>query len=332
MFYGPILQEVNQRQKRPIATTRVVREVNIDFDLNRNNFNGWLRSWKMSVPEGYQYRSGFLQFAQKTKTRFINLIENEIASLESIKTQFGLLVKFSIVRDEKTQYMEHYFAQRGNAVFTRNNEALVNRTFNRFIDEVKGEIEAWIQRGSGWVIEGIVAAYVNVERYEPLRGGSYMPLPKNLQNKKAIINVQNRDNQCLRWAIRAALFPALLGVKVAKTSSYPTEDGLNFAGIDFPTPVSQIVKLERQNPNLAINVFGWEKDNVTVPRISEKDGSIPRINLMVTHQGENIHYSYVKRLTALLYDQSKNSNSKHVCERCLQGYSKIDLLERQTRV
>ena len=155
-----------------------------------------------------------------------------------------------------------------------------------------------------------------------------MPLPKKLQNKKTIINVQNRDNQCLRWALRAALFPAPLGVKVTRTSGYPTEDGLNFAGIDFPTPVSQIVKLERQNPNLAINVFGWGKDNVTVHRISEKDGSIPRINLMVTQQGENTHYSYVKRLTALLYDQSKNSNSKHFCERCLRGYSRIDLLER----
>ena len=41
-----------------------------------------------------------------------------------------------------------------------------------------------------------------------------------------------------------------------RTSSYPTEDGLNFTGIDFPTPVSQIDRLERQNPNLAINVFG----------------------------------------------------------------------------
>ena len=66
-----------------------------------------------------------------------------------------------------------------------------------------------------------------------------------------------------------------------RTSSYPTEDGLNFAGIDFPTPVSQIGRLERQNPNLAINVFGWENDRVIVHRISEKDGEIPRINLML---------------------------------------------------
>ena len=30
------------------------------------------------------------------------------------------------------------------------------------------------------------------------------------------------------------------------------------------TPVSQIDKLERQNPNRAINVFGWDKEQVLV--------------------------------------------------------------------
>jgi len=148
------------------------------------------------------------------------------------------------------------------------------------------------------------------------------PLPEKLKNKKAIINIQNRDNQCLRWAILAALFPASRGTNPQRTSSYPTNDGLNFEGIDFPTPVSQIDKLERQNPDLAMNVFGWDKEQVIVHRISEQDGNIPRINLMITKQGDNTHYSYVKRLTALLFDQSKNSNSKHFCERCLHGYSR----------
>ena len=133
---------------------------------------------------------------------------------------------------------------------------------------------------------------------------------------------------CRRWAIRAALFPAPRGLNPQRPSSYPTIDGLNFEGIDFPTLVSQIDKLERQNPNLAINMFGWEKEQVIVHRISEKGGNTPRINLMITKKGDNTHCSYVKRLTALLYDQSKNSNSKHFCECCLHGYSRKDLLER----
>jgi len=60
----------------------------------------------------------------------------------------------------------------------------------------------------------------------------------------------------LRWAIGAALFPALRGRNPLRPSTYPTNDGLNFEVIDFPTPVSQIDRLERQNLNLAINLFG----------------------------------------------------------------------------
>ena len=107
-----------------------------------------------------------------------------------------------------------------------NTDILIN-LLNQFIDEVKGEIEAWSERGSGWIMGKILEAFINVAQYRPLRGGSYMPLPKKLQNKKAIINVQNRDNKCLRWALRAALFPPSRGVKVMRTSSYPTQDGLN---------------------------------------------------------------------------------------------------------
>jgi len=204
----------------------------------------------------------------------------------------------------------------------------LNHVFNQFVDEVRSEIEAWSERGSGWVVDKILEAIINVAQYQPLNGGSYMPLPEKLKNKKAIINIQNRDNQCLRWAIRAALFPASRGTNPQRTTSYPTNDGLNFEGIDFPTPVSQIYKLERQNPNLAINVFGWDKEQVIVHRISEQDGNIPRINLMLTKQGDNTHYSYVKRLTALLYDQTRHNESKHFGERCLHGYSRKELLER----
>jgi len=62
---------------------------------------------------------------------------------------------------------------------------------------------------------------------------------------------------------------------VARTSSYPTEDSLNFTGIEFLTPISQINKLEKQNPKLAINVFGWEKDCVIVHRLSKKEEDLP---------------------------------------------------------
>ena len=43
--------------------------------------------------------------------------------------------------------------------------------------------------------------------YKPLRGISYIPLPKELANKKAIINLKNNDNLCFKWAVTRALNP-----------------------------------------------------------------------------------------------------------------------------
>ena len=318
MFYGEILQEDNQRLRPPIRPRR-----RLDFEIEQNNFNQWLRVWKMRVPGDNR---DLLKFFQKTKSRFEDVCREEVKELRSVKIQFGILVSFYINRNGEVERMEHYFNHMQPIVMNEHNIDTLNNMLNRFVEEVRGEIEAWSQRGSGWVVDEILEAFINVAQYQPLNGGSYMPLPEKLKNKKAILNIQNRDNQCLRWAIRAALFTPRGDMR--RPSSYPTNDGLNFEGIDFPTPVSQIDKLERQNPNLALNVFGWENEQVIVYRISEKEGNSPRINLMITKQGDNTHYSWVKRLTALLYDQNRHNESKHFCERCLHGYSRKELLER----
>ena len=318
MFYGPI--EENQGLPTPISPS-----IRGGFEIVRNNFNEWLRVWKMQPTRN---NKDLFKFFQKTRNSFINVCTNEVETMKSVKIQFSLLVRFYMIRDEKLQQMDHYFNRMWPVILNEHNMDILTTSLNKFIDEVKGEIEAWSERGSGWIMDKILEAFINVAQYQPMRGGSYIPLPTKLKNKKAVLNIQNIDNECIRWALRGALFPAPRGRNPIRPSSYPTEDGLNFTGIDFPTPVSQIDRLERQNQNLAINVFGWEKGQVVVHRISEKGGEVPRINLMLTKQGENTHYSYVKRLTALLYDQNRHNESKHFCERCLHGYKMRDLLER----
>ena len=233
-------------------------------------------------------------------------------------------VKFLIERDGEMQYMEHYFRENEPHVFNRHDEELIKQEFDRFIERTKGEIESWSEKGSGWVLERIMRAYVNVARYQPLRGGNYMDLPQKLKNKKAIINVRNRDNECLKWVLRAALFPVPNGKKSNRPSYYPVNDGIDYEGIDFPTPVKQIDKLEAQNKNLAINVFGWENNCVIVHRISKKEANVPRINLMLIESGEIQHYCYVKRENALLFDQTKKRAAKHYCMMCLTGFSRED--------
>jgi hypothetical protein len=46
-----------------------------------------------------------------------------------------------------------------------------------------------------------------INKYIPLTGASYIPLPKVLANKKAIINVQNDDDECFTRSVLSALHP-----------------------------------------------------------------------------------------------------------------------------
>lgn len=103
--------------------------------------------------------------------------------------------------------------------------------------------------------------------------------PKKFQNKKAIINVQSkRNNEFLKWAIRASLFSAPKGKNPCRTTSYPTEDRISYSRIAFPTPLKDLDKLEAQNENIALNVFGWN-GRVTVHRITNKPKWKPVITL-----------------------------------------------------
>ena len=43
--------------------------------------------------------------------------------------------------------------------------------------EILFRIDAWINEGSGWIIESIESQYINTSAYQPLVGSSYIDLP-----------------------------------------------------------------------------------------------------------------------------------------------------------
>ena len=52
---------------------------------------------------------------------------------------------------------------------------------------------------------------------------------------------------------------------------------------------------------------------------------------MLIESGDIQHYCYVKKVSALLFDQSHNRNAKHYCMLCLTGFSRADLLEEHEK-
>ena len=217
------------------------------------------------------------------KSIITSQIKHDIKEFNGIKFSVGLSIQF--FHDEGNGKQKQVIGQNHgeqSAIFDDNK-------VDEFYDSQVAYLQTWIEKftntASGLEIAHCIKLYLNIAKFEPLKGSSYIPLPEALANKKAIINLKNDDNKCLEWALLSALYHD--SNNPSKISSYKKHLGvLNMDGIDFPTPISQISRVEKKN-NLAINIYGatvspkLEKINVCPYHISEQPTERQRINLLL---------------------------------------------------
>jgi len=111
------------------------------------------------------------------------------------------------------------------------------------------EEDNYTSKGSGFTLQSIDGLLLGVYKYSPMGGSSYMPLPNDIKNKKAVINPQNTDQQCFKWAILARYVSGNAKNKVAENYA-SIEEKYNFNGLTSPTPIAEIKTFEKYNPNV----------------------------------------------------------------------------------
>ena len=195
--------------------------------------------------------------------------------------------------------------------------------------QILNKIQKWISKGSGWTIKSVDGHFINVIKYRPLRGHSYIALPEELQNPaKGIINMKNNDNECFRWCHIRHLLPQDKDPQRIKKCDKKYVEKLDYSGIEFPVSVKQYNKIEKQN-NIRVNVFGYEEKQPYVIYVSkEKFNSC--LNLLLITEGEVWHYCLLKDFNKFMYNQTKHKGRKHFCMYCLQGFSSERVLNNHT--
>ena len=187
--------------------------------------------------------------------------------------------------------------------------------------QLEKHVDKFTKNGSGWTLESVMSLSVNIAKYTPLKGASHIDLPKYLKDKKAIVNVKNQDDECLKWALLAALHPAKKDPQ--RVNKYMQFKELRFTGVDFPVPLSQMPKVERLN-NLAINVFGYSKQAGIHPLYLSKDHTRDPINLLLITEVKDgktkSHYSWIKDFNRLCCDQNKHGGKTFFCTRCISPH------------
>ena len=293
--FDPILAQVPHKSLRSAVPKEQYLDDILDFSFDKKEaktdelvfkqtpwaLGNFLRGWQMDVPKGHPQGADPRAFLEDAELLIQKKLEEELKALKGgLKFQLALKVDLEKANpDGSEEYTDPVLCHKQEAVLQKSEiKAALHQAFPR----VQETLEKWTQRGSGWAVDQVHTLWLDIARYQPLRGGSYIPLPAAVKNKKAVVNVKNKDDHCLRWALRAALFQVAKDPQ--RPTKYPTEDGLDFTGIDAPTPISQIPKVAWQN-DLAINVFGWDK-GVIVHHISNQPEDMPRTNLLLIEKAD----------------------------------------------
>ena len=185
----------------------------------------------------------------------------------------------------------------------------VDKLIHICINTIDGGIEAYQQTGSAWYFKEVYKLEIHTVEYNPTKGSSYNPLPDWISNKKAIVNIKNKDEKCFLWCILRYLHPKekdehrLTGLKEYEFS-------LNTKGITFPMKLKDINKFEKLNPKLpGINVFSVDENKKFYPlRMAEKD-CINTIDLFLYEEDGVSHYSLIKNFNRLTKTQKTSSKN-----------------------
>ncbi|CAH1646013.1 unnamed protein product [Spodoptera littoralis] len=245
-----------------------------------------------------------------------------------IQQQVGRGIKRGITTDENKVTKKAKFDEGASTSSIETNDVDNNKGddlnifYSSLIDTVVGKICQFEKKDSGWSLNQIKYIDMNVNKFNPLRGSSYINLPQDIKSKKAVINVKNNDNMCFKWALLSGLYPVCKNVD--RVASYAIHGNkLKFTGISFPVKIADISKVEKLN-NISINVFGLEYNkekrcnSVVGPLYLTKCRTPNHINLLYISNGTNNHYCYIKNLSRLVSSQiSRQHHAVYICDSCL---------------
>ncbi|CAH3174022.1 unnamed protein product, partial [Porites evermanni] len=177
----------------------------------------------------------------------------------------------------------------------------VEKLIDKCVKKIIEDLEIFQKNGSGWYFKEVVQLEIHIVEFNPAKGSSYIPLPDWISNKKAIVNIQNKDEKCFIWCVLRYLQPKEIHEeRLADLKKY--EFSLNTKGIDFPMKLKDISKFEKLNPSIpGINVFSVNESKKFYPlRMAERD-CLNTIDLFL-YEEDGIFVSKIAKVTNKIYN------------------------------
>ena len=186
---------------------------------------------------------------------------------------------------------------------------VIFNTFREVIYERLAKSEDAV--GSGWLLKSIDYVIIKFAEYKVSIGSSYKPLPVEVKNRQAILNMKNNDNECFKWAITRALNPVKRdGERVTKMLRKQAEE-FDWMGVKFPTSFRDIDVFENLN-KVSVKVLGWNEETHKIDHIRLPQVKYTKTATLFLHDE---HYSVVVNMRRLTR-KDMSDNKYYFCPYC----------------
>ena len=158
-------------------------------------FKGYASTYSVEVFNSFKPELQLKDTESAIKSKLIELL-SELRGFRFVTTP--VLVFKKIQSKDKTKYDNFYSSSKAEIII---NESDITNVFKSIYTTIISNIQKYLRRGSGWIIDSVIDHNISISKYNPLAGSSYIKLPKELDDpRKALINIQNiDDNECFKW-------------------------------------------------------------------------------------------------------------------------------------
>ncbi len=289
-----------------------------------NAIDGNVRRWTISG-EGYVTPEDFLNSVRDGVKEVVDGVDGPKKAYTVLKC---VLVKHNLKTGDRI-FSDFNGHSKTHTVTTE-----LGETYEEMRGKMLESLTKYQKEGSGWQLYSIKGLDISVVRFNPLDGSGYSKLPPLIAKKKAVVNMENDDDQCFKWAVTRALNPKDKNPKRITKELRKQAEELNWDGITFPTKVKDIPIWEKNNDKL-VNVFGYDEDkkiysiklcdNHTSIVLSNEETQDKKFINLFLH--DDNHYCVVKNIGRLISSQiSNHQHKKHFCLNCMNGFSTSKIL------
>ena len=150
--------------------------------------------------EGNTSPRDFLNFTRNVVIRYLRERPRN-------KVQLSLIcgmVRVDSTTGKVTNEEQASFNSRQESIFGSKD---LEEVYERMVAKMLEAFATYLKNGSGWMLKNVVRLDITLSRLRPLRGSSHIPLPERILKRKALINMENDDEECFKWAVTSALNP-----------------------------------------------------------------------------------------------------------------------------